>query len=65
MEDKNKMEEELIYGTDDIALSLFEAWQYCYSEYFTLEEYFERVAAYLREHFDTIIEEIKNADEEE
>ena len=65
MVDRNKMEEELIYGTDDIALSLFEAWQYCYFECFTLDEYFERVAAYLREHFDTIIEENKDADDEE
>ena len=65
MVDKNKMEEELIYSTDDMALSLFEAWQCCYSECFTLEEYFERVAAYLREHFDTIMTEIENADNEE
>ena len=65
MTDRSKMEEELIYGTDNIALSLFEAWQCCYSECFTLDEYFSLVAASLRDHFDTIIEEIKNADDEE
>lgn len=65
MTDRNKIEEELIYGTDDIALSLFEAWQCCYSECFTLTEYFSRVAAYLKDHFDTIIKEAENADDEE
>lgn len=65
MTDRSKMEEELFFGTDDIALSLFDAWQCCYSEYFTLDEYFSLVAASLRDHFDTIIEEIKNADDEE
>lgn len=65
MTDKNKVEEELIDRTDDIALDLFDSWQCYYSEYFTLDEYFSLIAASLRDHFDTIIEEVKNADDEE
>lgn len=65
MEDKNKMEEELIYRTDDIALELFDSWQCYYSEWFSLGEYFALVVAYLKEHFATIKTEIENADDEE
>ena len=65
MTDRSKIEEELIYSTDDIALSLFEAWQCCYSEYFTFAEYSLLVAAYLKDHFDAIIKEVENADDEE
>jgi hypothetical protein len=65
MVDKSKMDEELIYGTDEIALSLFEAWQCCYSECFTFDEYVTRVLFYLKDHFATIKDEIENADDEE
>lgn len=65
MTDKNKMEKELIDGTNDIALSLFEAWQYCYSEYITFDKYAVRVMSYFKDHFDTIKKKIKNVDDEE
>lgn len=65
MTEKNKMEKELFYGTSDIALSFFEAWQYCYSEYITFDEYIVRVMSYFKDHFGTIKEKIENADDEE
>lgn len=64
MVDKNKVEEELIYRTDDIALELFDSWQCHYSEWFTFDEYAVQVVAYLKEHFNTIKTEIENADDE-
>ena len=65
MTDRSKIEEELIYRTDDVALDLFNSWQCYYSEWFTLGEYFALVMAHLENHFDTIKEEIENADDEE
>lgn len=65
MVDKNKVEEELIYRTDDIALDLFDSWQCYYSEWFSFDEYAVQVVAYLKEHLNTIKTEIENADDEE
>lgn len=61
----NNREAELDYRAYDSASELWHAWEDYYSEWFTFDEYVERIMVYLKNNFDIIKADIDNADDEE